>query len=145
MRFAVETPSLTDAKAIVKAGWWWRLLRAALRPPGRDLEVASLFSRPLALLPSRAFAGTTRLEDADTLRPRPLKQPRLRAGRGGIPDDFGLCTWGGSPYTLGLVANEMFTKLKRFRAWVHDFLTERNIGHEDDARRSLVHRVAHFW
>jgi membrane protein len=43
------------------------------------------------------------------------------------------------------VANDTLSKLKRLHAQCHDFFTERHIGREDDARRSRLHRFAHFW
>jgi len=43
------------------------------------------------------------------------------------------------------VANETLAKLKRLQEQARAFLEEKGIGHEDDAKRSWLHRCAHFW
>lgn len=43
------------------------------------------------------------------------------------------------------VANDTVSKLKRLLEAIQAFFEERGIGHVDDARRSRLHRFAHFW
>ena len=43
------------------------------------------------------------------------------------------------------MANDRLSKLKRFREQALAFVHETGIGHLDDARRSRLHRFAHFW
>jgi membrane protein len=43
------------------------------------------------------------------------------------------------------VANDTLSKLKRLQEQVLAFFHETGIGHEDDAKRSRLHRFAHFW
>jgi len=43
------------------------------------------------------------------------------------------------------VANNALSKLRRMQAQAVAFLTEKDIGREDDARRHWLHRLAHFW
>src|SRR5262245_5746783 len=43
------------------------------------------------------------------------------------------------------MANDALSKLKRIQEQAQAFLEERGIGREDDARRSRIHRFAHFW
>ena len=43
------------------------------------------------------------------------------------------------------VANDTVSKLKRLQEQVLAFFHETGIGHQDDAKRSRLHRFAHFW
>jgi membrane protein len=43
------------------------------------------------------------------------------------------------------VANDTVSKLKRLLEAIQAFFEEKGIGHVDDARRSRLHRFAHFW
>jgi len=43
------------------------------------------------------------------------------------------------------VANDTVSKLKRLLEAIQAFFEERGIGHVDDAKRSRLHRFAHFW
>jgi uncharacterized BrkB/YihY/UPF0761 family membrane protein len=43
------------------------------------------------------------------------------------------------------VANDAASKLKRLLEAVQAFFEEKGIGHVDDAKRSRLHRFAHFW
>jgi uncharacterized BrkB/YihY/UPF0761 family membrane protein/DNA-binding IscR family transcriptional regulator len=43
------------------------------------------------------------------------------------------------------VANNTLSKLKRLQEQALAFFHETGIGHEDDAKRSRLHRFAHFW
>ena len=51
---------------------------------------------------------------------------------------------GVAAYTAS-VANDTVSKLKRLLEASQAFFEERGIGHEDDAKRSRLHRFAHFW
>jgi uncharacterized BrkB/YihY/UPF0761 family membrane protein/DNA-binding IscR family transcriptional regulator len=51
---------------------------------------------------------------------------------------------GVAAYTF-VVANDTVSKLKRLLEAIQAFFEERGIGHVDDARRSRLHRFAHFW
>ena len=43
------------------------------------------------------------------------------------------------------MANDTVSKLKRLQEQVLAFFHETGIGHQDDAKRSRIHRFAHFW
>jgi len=51
---------------------------------------------------------------------------------------------GFAAYTAA-VANDRLSKLKRLREQARAFIQETGIGHVDDAKRSRLHRFAHFW